>query len=622
MAPTGKFKAVDGEGADNAKSGRHDYFLLAASGMEPLVNPDKSHLSMDECLEYLTDSRLRKSKNVFFSMGYDVNMIFRDLRVDLQATLFHAQDTWYTSEFGDEYKLFYIPKKILRVTKNGRTYIFYDVWSFFAKSFEKTCEQWKLEPSENIKKGKAGRGNFQTWNVSDIIRYNDEELSLLVRLMDKLDSMLIKNDLIIQSYHGPGSVASFMLDKWGIKEHYPLKDDIPGAVKMARRRATFGGRNELLKRGRYIDLHHYDVNSAYPTAMRELPSLAGKEWFFQKNPSENFLADKFGVVNVEWNLKGNTMGPFPFRTKQGYILFPERSEYLQHDTTVAQGSYHIVEALEAKKHFPDVKITAAYFIEPPYEFPLAEKIEFLAKEKSRLKREEGELAAMPLKLAMNSFYGKIGQKPTESSTMQPRYRELLWSGFITAHCRARLMQAAFTAENGPDDMILFATDGVYSLSPLDVNTGGELGQWEYKRHKEGVFFLSGVYVVEEDGKMSLKTRGYSDKFDWQACWEYQKTKVDEEDSFEVMEKRFLPIRQALKLKDKSKMCSFIDQKREINWDKNDKRIFMENDVSSPNSLTNAPVSYPYLDRLCKGKSAQIMSAIAEEIEEDAVDEDI
>lgn len=616
MGPSGKFRAVDGEGADNPKSGRHDYFLLAATGLDVLVNPDKGHLPIDECLEYLTHSELRKTKNVFYSMGYDVNMIFRDLDPKLQATLFHAAPTTYFDAYENRYDLTYIPKKILRISKNHHKYVFYDVWSFFAKSFEKTCDQWKLTPSEKIKAGKAGRGHFQEWRVSDIIEYNNEELELLVRLMDKLDALLVKNRLPIESYHGPGSVASYMLDKWGIKDHYPKEGDVPGPVKMARRRATFGGRNELLKRGRYEGLHHYDVNSAYPTAMREIPSLAGKEWKYEKNPTEDFLKDKFGMVNVSWKTTGNTMGPLPFRMRQGYILFPERSEFLTSATRPAMGTYHIVEALAAKRYYPELQLNAAYYIEPPYEFPLKDKIEHLAVEKSRIKREEGELNAMPLKLAMNSFYGKIGQKPTESSNSQPPYRELLWSGFITAHCRAKLLHAAFSAKNGPDDIILLATDGIYSLSPLKLEVGGELGQWEYKQHKEGVFFLSGVYVVEENDKMSLKTRGYSDKFDWRACWEYMKTKVDEDDAFETVEKRFLPVRQALNMKDKSKMCSFVDSKREINWDKNDKRIFLTDDDSSPNSMTNAEISYPYLDRLCKGRAAQIMAGIQSVIEQE------
>lgn len=615
-APPGKFTAVDGEGADNPSTGRHDYFLLAASGVEPLVNPNKAHLGIDECLEYLTYSRFRETKNVFYSMGYDVNMIFRDLQPELQESLFHSRWTQYTSAQGDNYDLMYIPKKILRISKNKRKYVFYDVWSFFAKSFEKTCDQWKLNPSDKIKAGKAGRGHFQEWAVGDIIAYNDEELRLLVALMDKLDGLLIKNGLPIESYHGPGSIASYMLNKWEIKKHYPNNGEVEqmDAVSYARRRAAFGGRNELLKRGEYADLHHYDINSAYPSAMRDLPSLAGKKWQYAKNPGVKFLEDKFGMVNVSWDISRNTIGPFPFRMKQGYILFPERSEFLSGPSAPATGTYHIVEALEAKKHFPDIKFLSAYYIDPPYEYPLRERIETLAREKSRIKREEGELNAMPLKLGMNSFYGKIGQKPTESSNKLPEFRELLWSGFITAHCRAMLLRATMTATRKADDIILYATDGIYSLSELDLEIGGELGQWEYKRHKRGVFFLSGIYVVEEEGKMSLKTRGYSDKFNWQECFEFMKTK-DEDDAYEVTEKRFLPIRLALKMKDRSQMCKFVDQRRQINWDRNDKRIFLSDDDSSPNSLTNAKFSYPYVDRLSKGQAAEFVRPLNREISE-------
>ena len=49
-------------------------------------------------------------------------------------------------------------------------------------------------------------------------------------------------------------------------------------------RALFGGRGELMKQGLTGDiLHVYDLSSAYPAQIAELPSMEGGEWVYRKN---------------------------------------------------------------------------------------------------------------------------------------------------------------------------------------------------------------------------------------------------------------------------------------------------------------------------------------------------
>ena len=96
----------------------------------------------------------------------------------------------------------------------------------------------------------------------------------------------------------------------------------------------------------------------------------------------------------------------------------------------------------------------------------------------------------------------------------------MFAAAITAATRRKLIEAALTR---PDDIIAFATDGVYSTKALDVYVPDTktLGLWEKKVLKEGgVFALAGV---NSTGKDKGKTRGFSpnklevslDKFFWE-----------------------------------------------------------------------------------------------------------
>ena len=75
------------------------------------------------------------------------------------------------------------------------------------------------------------------------------------------------------------------------------------------------------------------------------------------------------------------------------------------------------------------------------------------------------------------------------------------------------MEAALTR---PDEIVAFATDGIYSLQPLDVSIPVEktLGEWEMQKGDKGSFIQSGVYAVhllDKDGKPEIKakSRGFT-----------------------------------------------------------------------------------------------------------------
>src|ERR1700722_438366 len=126
-----------------------------------------------------------------------------------------------------------------------------------------------------------------------------------------------------------------------------------------------------------------------------------------------------------------------------------------------------------------------------------------------------------IKLGINSVYGKtaesIGDRP-------PLYVSPFYAAAITAGTQRAVVEAALTA---PDNVILFATDGLYADKQLDVFIPKEktLGAWEYKLVSEGgVFVQAGIYLLrykplketyantdDEKAHFKCKTRGFSPK---------------------------------------------------------------------------------------------------------------
>jgi hypothetical protein len=101
----------------------------------------------------------------------------------------------------------------------------------------------------------------------------------------------------------------------------------------------------------------------------------------------------------------------------------------------------------------------------------------------------------PIKLGLSSLYGKLAQR-----IGNPRWGNFIWAGLITAYTRAALNNAARKA---PSDIVMIATDALFSKSPLTLCYGTGLGQWELKRHDRIFIVQPGIYF----GASRPKTRG-------------------------------------------------------------------------------------------------------------------
>jgi hypothetical protein len=327
------FVAIDSEGQDYPKDDisyqgvrypRHDTYLWGAAaddGRAPVWltaaethDMDKRPLSVVEILEWLLELTRRYGKAVFvmFSFKYDIAQLLKQLgyftvweiykhethpdKIGVIKQIGHAPVFW------KKYAIHYIDGKYIDIHKlanpdkpsrGGRSKYsahirIYDAFGFFGSSFSAVVDSMVQsgratgDEAALIRKMKGRRENFGFEDLDQIKTYTAIELQLLARMMTDLRKGFAETGLHLRHWHGAGAAAQALIEAKKLEAHYGR--DIAASnitpQQDAAHHAYFGGRIELLKQG-YIEnvgLHCYDIASAYPAGMVDLPSLAGGKW--------------------------------------------------------------------------------------------------------------------------------------------------------------------------------------------------------------------------------------------------------------------------------------------------------------------------------------------------------
>jgi hypothetical protein len=312
---TREFVAWDGEGI-NEPDGSHTYVMLASSDGQSLHH--RFGLSTVDVFELWLESRSGVT-NVIYGGGYDINMVLRDLdRVSLTQLYATGRVRW------NGYRIEWRGGKSISVRTTERSFLLYDVLPFFQKPFVSACDEYlgeEWEYRDEIIREKANRGAFTYDNIAGISEYNAAELRTLVRLANELRERLHKASIRVARWDGPGAIASALYKKHATKSHLVPS---PPMVATAGRHAYAGGRFEIIRKG-HSDLpcYQYDVNSAYPSAIRDLPCLAHGEWKHVLNPTR---VARFGMYRIEVAKPiHHTSRPQPLwhRNKDGTVFFSQ-----------------------------------------------------------------------------------------------------------------------------------------------------------------------------------------------------------------------------------------------------------------------------------------------------------
>lgn len=530
-----------------------NYVLLAASDGSEIADFENG-LSTRQCFDYLLDLSERhggstwkrnapKVRFLWFYMDYDVNMILLGLPEDaLRQLRKYKTARWYFDPEKNPdlyYCISWTPGKRFSVSlKRARPPVYneekgkwdrkdetlrafssYDIGGFFQTSFVNACLGWGILTEEDdgrlpfIEEMKEKRGKFSQLSEDVIRRYNRIEVELIAEMGKRLWESHRDLGLHLGSMHGAGATASLLLNKHGIHEH--LKDSMPPDVRDKVYRGYFGGRIQLHRVGRFEGIHAYDINSAYPHGMAQLPSLKDSRWV----KADQYDPNLWALWRVRWDLGelkegGHGITPFPFRDENGHIYWLRKGE----------GWYWNPEVSAALKHFPGkVEVIEGVALHLPngHVRPFA-FVEDLYGRRRALKEGDGyDIREKVIKLGLNALYGKVaegahvyGRRGGKDNIRKPKFQSYVYAGLITSMTRARLLDAAML---DPCHVIAFATDCVFSRVLLPLELSDALGGWSSKGLRvNGLFVQPGVYRLEEPGGKEIShTRGFMpSEFDW------------------------------------------------------------------------------------------------------------
>lgn len=497
------FVAWDGEGITPEDEEQQNYVLFGNS----LGYTVKAHkLGTAECLKLIIDTERENPDaiHVGFAFGYDVEMILCDLSIKhLKMMRGKGNVRWR------EYQLEYKKSKWFQVThidphtKQRTSARIWDVWGFFQCSFVKAIRDniGEIPELAQIEAGKSGRSQFTYDDLASgfMVEYWKLELRLTVQMMTTLRERLYAAGLVIRMWHGPGAIATYAFRTRGMAK--AMDRAVSPEVNRAAQYAYAGGRFELFRIGNHEGrVYAYDIRSAYPSAIRELPNLARGRWVYNDAPSRNNLS-RFGVYRLRFSsesLLSSKPMPFFYRDPRYAIHFPN----------VVEGWYWTPEASYASFMGDDVTLLEGWeFIEDDsLDRPFA-WVEEVYETRAQWKRD-GNASQMSLKLLLNSLYGKMAQRVGwEHKGGPPTWHQLEWAGYVTSLTRSKMFNAMLLAYR-QNALIGVETDGIFSSAPLNLDIGPRLGQWEADEYESMVYLQSGFYFKKQGGEWSAKYRGF------------------------------------------------------------------------------------------------------------------
>ena len=615
---TGRFVAVDGEGfSDGAEvsvtvgNPAHDYIardhfyaLLMDSDGNELWAPS-GRLATKQCLDFLLDIAIRDPLAVPVILGgsYDVCHMLAfgigadDVRDMLRGAALSTRRYVDVSLSHDgathDYRLEYRPRKQFtiwrfehgadkyreHVRRDGRVewklnaearVTLWDVWGFFQGTFIGAMRNWIPDDPDwlFIEKMKGERNIFDRAEIDTIRRYTSAELRCLATMMERVRDSIRSLGLAVKRWDGAGAIAGAMFAKNNVREQMGAT---PQEVFDAARIAYSGGHIEATAIGHHEGkVWHYDINSAYPHQFRRLPGLDRGRWITQDGvvPQCETIPAGFTLVRLEYHfLPGLPFYPLFHRAESGAILYPERgSGWFWFDEFDAAREFSqkfgaFTFRVTGWHHFEtDANASPFGWIEDAYQV----RRDVIMRSRETGVRDDSH---MMIRLGLNSCYGKtaqqVGARYEAGEIVPPTYFQLEWAGAVTAGCRAQLMRAAMQK---PEAIVSFATDAIFSTSPLELphDAAKRLGEWEAHEHLGMTIVMPGVYWLHEAGnRITHFSRGF-DKAEMRDCQFVMDAWKRGQSSITVKQRRMITLGAAMMSENLWAMRGlFVDTTREM-----------------------------------------------------------
>lgn len=499
------FIGCDGEGAGEDRQHRQHYQLLRCGDQELFTGRP---LGLVECLEHiLAQPDTEHAILVGYSFGYDATQILRHLPPDALRNEVIDSETGEVLHEGNglfdpvplginvrytyhgSYGIEYIPNVRLRVCRvaptlheasgtfrtraiPGTSRTIYDVFGFFRrpflsalKAFGIGAEHWPM--LERMKKNRGSQRKI----TPEIRRYCAIECSLLAQLMEKFREHTYGAGMRPNEWSGAGKLANYLHRQNGTMDNLHVQMSVPKIVRDFASEAYYAGRFEVTRHGLVESpVYQYDKRSAFAAAMVNLPCLAHGKWHRADGERlvQATLAGELFIARVRFNQPSGPLCGLPMRAEDGRLAWPRQGG----------GVYWSCELRAARALGMTINFAGGYVYEKCCTCCTFQWIEALYQARQALGPEQGE----PIKVALAALYGKLAQRRYGV----PRYHNLIHAGLVTARVRAELLEAIRQA---PEAIVMLASDGIFSLAPLSLPIGDNLGEWRQEAVHPRLFIV-------------------------------------------------------------------------------------------------------------------------------------
>lgn len=465
---------------------------------------------------------------ICWNVSYDA----RAMLAFLPGTVLRALRKWGTAKHRD-WQIVFKGRKSLSVSKGSwsvdghtkddlsnplkfkanRTVRLWDAYPYYESSLDAAAEKFLQE--KKIEVPQSWLEDMKTAirdHREEVERYCLRDASLTERLWQILEKQYLELGVKPWRAASPASLAIR-----AFPESFKLKGT-PRFIQDIFLKSYYGGRAEIYWRGNIGPAVGYDIHSAYPSALADMPDPRGCTAV--RTESQKPRADAaYGSYKVRMKIHPDTLiCPVPFRPRSGPLVYPSGV----FTTWVTKPELQIL-----REFGFEYKIT--YGLELLRE---SDKMLFPDLREWFRMRQENPACSWAIKKTLNSLYGKLAEtrrvrckielKPGESLPRNAEYVDGSWTerkrirtshthfavaAAVTGECRAKLFRAMMEK---PEAIAAVHTDGIISREKLPLKLGDGLGEWgqDYVT-PEMILIGCGMYLYRTGpDEWREKTRGF------------------------------------------------------------------------------------------------------------------
>lgn len=437
--------------------------------------------NLDDCLSFLTFKPYQQSFNFWYNLQYDFDAIFKYLPLDSLKTLVDVGEVQY-----GPYNISYIPKKLFKIRKSKKAYVFYDVAQFFESSLEVAAFKYLggIKNPDNLDRAAIGtQAAYWEAHREEIIKYCGIDANLTAGLGRVLIDAF-KHDIGFtpKSYASKASVS---------KQYFRTCCNIPNIARVPEwamyhaYNAYYGGRFEVLEKGNLGECSLIDINSAYPYQIANLLDVSRGKW---RPVTEMHEKATYGFYKAVITVTPAPFCPFAYRLPNGVVCYPA-GQWV---------GYVTKEEIEAYRNAADVRIIqGAEFYATEEVYPFRQAIHDLYEQKAKAGKTDFKYNLY--KVLMNSLYGCFYEKIEDTTKGGPGKTHKtgilfnpIYATIITANTR---IQEYNEALKYGEAVAAFATDSLLLKGKHYAGSDKSLGLFSDDGAGESIVLKAGIYQI-------------------------------------------------------------------------------------------------------------------------------